>query len=427
MPALLVLGGSWGDEGKGKIIDYLAADADVVARFSGGNNAGHTVINDKGEFKLHLLPSGIFWPQTACVIGNGAVVDPEVLISEISELTSQGIDVSRLTVSDRAHLIMPYHVLLDNLEEAARGAASIGTTGRGVGPAYVDKTSRLGVRAVDLLDLDQLRPRLEGILNNKNQIIEKIYGGDPILMEDIWSQCEKWSQILIPYIGNAGGIIRDAFRENKVVLLEGAQGALLDLDHGTYPYVTSSNPTVGGAVTGLGLSHKSISSVVGVFKAYTTRVGAGPFPTELLDSTGEEIRERAWEYGSTTGRPRRCGWFDGVAARYSAELNDYTSIILTRLDILDGFEMVRVCVGYQVDGNVVEGFPTDTDVLARCEPIYEDLPGWKEPTAGATDMSQIPNEAQNYIRRLEQIIGKSVSVVSTGPSREQTLRTDVQL
>ena len=322
---------------------------------------------------------------------------------------------------------MPYHVLLDNLEEAARGAASIGTTGRGVGPAYVDKTSRLGVRAVDLLDLDQLRPRLEGILNNKNQIIEKIYGGDPILMEDIWSQCEKWSQILIPYIGNAGGIIRDAFRENKVVLLEGAQGALLDLDHGTYPYVTSSNPTVGGAVTGLGLSPKSISSVVGVFKAYTTRVGAGPFPTELLDSTGEEIRERAWEYGSTTGRPRRCGWFDGVAARYSAELNDYTSIILTRLDILDGFEMVRVCVGYQVDGNVVEDFPTDTDVLARCEPIYEDLPGWKEPTAGATDMSQIPNEAQNYIRRLEQIIGKSVSVVSTGPSREQTLRTDVQL
>ena len=427
MPALLVLGGSWGDEGKGKIIDYLAADADVVARFSGGNNAGHTVINDRGEFKLHLLPSGIFWPQTACVIGNGAVVDPEVLISEINELTAQGIDVNRLTVSDRAHLIMPYHVLLDNLEETARGSGSIGTTGRGVGPAYVDKTSRLGIRAVDLLNLDRLRPRLESILYAKNQIIEKIYGSAPVSLEDVWGQCERWSKVLTPYIGNAGEIIRNAFRANKVVLLEGAQGALLDLDHGTYPYVTSSNPTVGGAVTGLGLSPNSISSVVGVFKAYTTRVGAGPFPTELLDSIGEEIRERAWEYGSTTGRPRRCGWFDGVAARYSAELNDYTSIILTRLDILDGFETVRVCVGYRVDGKVVESFPTDTELLAQCEPIYEDIPGWQEPTAGATDMAQIPTEAQRYIRRLEEIVGKSVSIVSTGPSREQTLRTDVPL
>jgi len=427
MPGLLVLGGSWGDEGKGKIIDYLAAEADVVARFSGGNNAGHTVINDKGEFKLHLLPSGIFWPQTSCVIGNGAVIDPEVLISEINELASQGIDVSRLTVSDRAHLIMPYHIVLDNLEEVARGAGSIGTTGRGVGPAYVDKTSRLGIRANDLLNLDLLRPRLESVLSMKNQIIEKIYGADPLLLEDIWAQCEKWNRVLAPYIGNAGDIIRQAFYENKTVLLEGAQGALLDLDHGTYPYVTSSNPTVGGAVTGLGLSPKSISSVLGVFKAYTTRVGAGPFPTELLDSVGEEIRVRAWEYGSTTGRPRRCGWFDGIAARYSAELNDYTSIILTRLDILDGFEIVKVCVGYRVDGKVVERFPTDIEVLARCEPIYEEISGWQEPTAGATDMNQIPKEAQHYIKRLEKIVGKSVSIVSTGPSREQTLRTDLPL
>ena len=427
MPGLLVLGGSWGDEGKGKIIDYLAAEADVVARFSGGNNAGHTVINDKGEFKLHLLPSGIFWPQTSCVIGNGAVIDPEVLISEINELASQGIDVKRLTVSDRAHLIMPYHIVLDNLEEVARGAGSIGTTGRGVGPAYVDKTSRLGIRANDLLNLDLLRPRLESVLSMKNQIIEKIYGADPLLLEDIWAQCKKWNRVLAPYIGNAGDIIRQAFYEDKTVLLEGAQGALLDLDHGTYPYVTSSNPTVGGAVTGLGLSPKSISSVLGVFKAYTTRVGAGPFPTELLDSVGEEIRERAWEYGSTTGRPRRCGWFDGIAARYSAELNDYTSIILTRLDILDGFEIVKVCVGYRVDGKVVERFPTDIEVLARCEPIYEEISGWQEPTAGATDMNQIPKEAQHYIKRLEKIVGKSVSIVSTGPSREQTLRTGLPL
>lgn len=427
MPALLIVGGSWGDEGKGKIIDYLAADADVVARFSGGNNAGHTVMNEKGEFKLHLLPSGIFWPQTACVIGNGAVVDPEVLISEIRELTSQGIDVTRLTVSDRAHLIMPYHVLLDNLEETARGSGSIGTTGRGVGPAYVDKTSRLGIRAIDLLNLDRLRPRLENVLDIKNQLIEKIYAADPLSIEDIWAQCEKWSQVLSPYIGNTGEIIRQALDEGKVILLEGAQGALLDLDHGTYPYVTSSNPTVGGAVSGLGLSPRSISSVVGVFKAYTTRVGSGPFPTELLDSVGEEIRERAWEYGSTTGRPRRCGWFDGVAAGYSARLNDYTSMILTRLDILDGFETVKVCVGYRVDGRVVDGFPTDTEILTRCEPIYEEIPGWEDPTAGATDMNQIPSEAQYYIKRLEEIVGKPVSIVSTGPNREQTLRTHIPL
>ena len=427
MAVCAILGAQWGDEGKGKIVDFLARNADVTARFSGGNNAGHTVMNPQGTFKLHLVPSGIFWPDGTAVIGNGAVVDPDALLEEIAGLNERGVDLAdRLIVSDRAHLVMPYHVVLDDLAEAARGDQAIGTTGKGIGPAYTDKAARIGIRAADLFDLEALYPRLEAVVGHHNDIIEKVYGADPLSLEEVFDRCKEWSAELAPFIGPVEHVVYDAAESGKTVILEGAQGAMLDLDHGTYPYVTSSHPTVGGACTGLGLLPRQIDIVLGVFKAYSTRVGSGPFLTEVFDATGERIRDLGrdtgtGEYGATTGRPRRVGWFDSVVARYSARINGYTSLVLTRLDVLDHFDPIRVCVAYELDGERVADFPGSAALLERCTPIYEDIPGWDSPTAGATRLEDLPEGAKAYVARIEELVGLPIDIISTGPYRHETV------
>ncbi len=424
MPAYAVIGGQWGDEGKGKIVDFLARDSQYVVRYSGGNNAGHTVLNDMGKFALNLVPAGIFWPHVSCIIGNGVVVDPEVLLKEIQGLQDRGVDTSRLYVSDRAHLIMPYHVALDALEERARGASAIGTTGKGVGPAYVDKVARIGIRVGDLLhatDEGTFLPRLEHVVEQKNAIITKVYGGQPISVKALYQSCLEWCERLGPYIRQTEVILQDALARGEKVLLEGAQGTLLDIDHGTFPYVTSSSPSIGGAMTGVGIPPQAIHGIVGIFKAYSTRVGAGPLVTELDDEVGNAIRERAWEYGTTTGRPRRCGWFDAVAARYSNAVNGFTSIVLTRLDVLDGFSPIKVCVAYRLDGRTIDRFPTNILELERCEPVYEEFPGWSDPTASAQRLEDLPRGARAYVQRLEKLIGAPIDVISTGPKREETV------
>jgi len=421
MPAYAVIGGQWGDEGKGKVIDYLAGSVDYVVRYAGGNNAGHTVVNDQGTFQLHLVPSGICWPDVRGIIGNGVVVNPDVLQGELSMLSARGIDTSRLYVSERAHVIMPYHILLDNLEEEARGSGAIGTTGQGVGPAYMDKTGRMGIRVGDLLDLSTLEAKLRPTLEFKNALITKIYDKDPLSMEDMLSKCKEWAQWLKPHVQSTEKLIQDILAGNQRILLEGAQGTLLDLDHGSYPYVTSSSPSVGGACTGLGLNPQSISGVLGVFKAYSTRVGSGPMPSELHDETAELLREKAHEYGTTTGRARRVGWFDAVAARYSRQINGFTGMVFTRLDILDGFPSVKICVGYKVGDQEIDYFPANIALQEQCLPVYEELPGWDTPTASSTRKDQLPTNALNYIKRVEDLVGCQVQIISTGPSREETI------
>jgi adenylosuccinate synthase len=419
MPAYAVIGAQWGDEGKGKIIDFLAEKAAIIARYSGGNNAGHTVINNAGTFKLHLVPSGICWPHTMNVIGNGVVVDPDVLLKEINE---NDLDPSRLAVSDRAHLIMPYHVRLDQLQEERRGDAKLGTTGRGVGPAYVDKVDRQGLRVGELLDPEDLALRLPEIVAFKNEIITKIYGGEPIELDAVFEKTHIWATELAPYIRPVENLIADTLESDGKVIIEGAQGTLLDLDHGTYPYVTSSNPTVGGTLTGLGMGPRAFGGVAGVYKAYCTRVGTGPFPTELLGEEGERIRKQAGdEVGVTTGRPRRIGWFDGVAGRYSARVNGFDAMIITKLDILDGWDEIKVCVAYEIDGVRTEQFPIDAAALERAIPIYESVPGWTESTRAITEADQLNDCARGYIKRLEELVGVPTKILSTGPRREETL------
>jgi len=418
MPAYAVIGAQWGDEGKGKIIDFLAERASVFARYSGGNNAGHTVINDAGTFKLHLVPSGICWSHATNVIGNGVVVDPDVLIKEINE---NQLDPEHLAVSDRAHLIMPYHIVLDRLEEERRGKSAIGTTGRGVGPAYVDKVARQGLRVGELLNPEDLSLRLPEIIAFKNEIITKIYGGDPIDIDEVYEKTRNWATQLAGYIRPVENIVADAIEDDKNVIVEGAQGALLDLDHGTYPYVTSSNPTVGGTLTGLGMGPRTYGGVAGVFKAYCTRVGSGPFPTEIHGDEGDRIREMAGEFGVTTGRARRIGWFDGVAAKYSARVNGFDNMIITRLDTLDGWDEIRICVAYEIDGVRTDQFPVDAEMLDRAKPIYESVPGWTESTRAITKPEQINDGARAYISKLEEVVGIPVSIISTGPHRAETL------
>ena len=424
MPAYAVIGGQWGDEGKGKVIDYLAGGVDSVVRYAGGNNAGHTVVNDKGTFQLHLVPSGICWPNVYGIIGNGVVVDPDVLVGELTEIAARGIDTSKLFISERAHVIMPYHVVLDRLEEEARGDAAIGTTGRGIGPAYMDKTGRMGIRVGDLLDWDTLEPLVAQNLKQKNALITKIYGSEPLALDDVLAKCRIWADQMTPYAKATEQLVQDLLAQNKKVLLEGAQGTLLDIDHGSYPYVTSSSPSIGGACTGLGLNPQAIKGVLGVFKAYSTRVGSGPMPSEINNEEAEEIREKAQEFGVTTGRARRIGWFDSIAARYSQLVNGFTGLVLTRLDILDEFDSVKVCVGYEVDGKRVDRFPANTGLLARCEPIYEELPGWDQPTASATELSQLPENALAYVKRIEELVGCRVQIISTGPRREETIQVE---
>jgi len=422
MTVLAVLGAQWGDEGKGKIVDFLAEGADIVARFSGGNNAGHTVMNPMGTFKLHLVPSGIFWPETIGVIGNGVVVDSDGLLQEINELQQKGIDLTgRLMVSERSHLVMPYHVVLDELAEAAKGDQALGTTGKGIGPAYTDKAARIGIRAADLSDLEALLPRLEQVVGHHNAIITGVYGGSALSSDEVFARCRAWSEQLAPFIGPVEHVVYNAAKAGKTVLLEGAQGAMLDLDHGTYPYVTSSHPTIGGACTGLGLLPRQIDVILGVFKAYSTRVGSGPLVTELHDETADAIRDRAQEFGTTTGRPRRVGWFDAVAARYSTRVNGYTSLLLTRLDVLDDFDEIKVCAAYELDGEIVHDFPGSAAALERCLPVYEDHSGWDSPTAGATSIEDLPKEARSYVERIEELVDRPIDIISTGPQRHETI------
>ncbi|MEE8517836.1 MAG: adenylosuccinate synthase [Dehalococcoidia bacterium] len=421
MPAFGIIGAQWGDEGKGKVVDFLAERADMVVRFSGGNNAGHTVINDLGEFALHLVPSGIFWPGADSVIGPGVVVDPGALLEELESLQARGVDTSRLLLSDHAHVVMPYHVQLDQLEEAARGSAAIGTTGRGIGPAYVDKTSRVGVRIGDLLDEQYLGSRLKAAVTQKNVVLTKVYGAEPVDLDRLYAQCLEYGARLRPYVTSVEQHISQGLARGARVVLEGAQGAMLDLDHGTYPYVTSSSVSIGGACSGLGISPKEIQGIIGVFKAYSTRVGSGPMTTELDNEIGNDIRERAQEYGATTGRPRRIGWFDGVAARYSATINGFTSCVLTRLDVLDGMPSVNVCVAYELDGKRLDYFPSQPGDLERCTPIWEELPGWSAPTAGATDLARLPAEAMAYVHTIENLVGCPIDLISTGPKRHESI------
>ncbi|NWF78110.1 MAG: adenylosuccinate synthase [Chloroflexi bacterium] len=421
MAVIAVVGGQWGDEGKGKIIDLLAEKAKLVVRFSGGDNAGHTVINPYGEFRLHLVPSGIFNPQATCIIGNGVAINPAVLLKEIDDLQNHGIDVSRLFISDRAHLIMPYHTLLDKLEEERRSKGAIGTTLRGIGPVFADKVARLGIRAGDLLDKDVFLTRLKSALELKNLILTKVYQVSPLSLEEIYQQYCHYGEQLAPFIRETSSIIRQAAIKGELILLEGAQGTLLDPDFGTYPYVTSSSPLAGAGCTGTGLGPRQIDRVVGVFKAYNTRVGAGPMPTELKDEIGDFIREKAHEYGATTGRPRRCGWFDAVAGRFSVQINGLTDIALTHLDIYDGFPSIRICTAYKLKGEVLTSFPSDVAILERCQPIYEEVDGWQESISGIRSLKKLPVRARNYMSRLEDLLSCPISLVSVGPDRRQII------
>jgi len=421
MPVIAIIGGQWGDEGKGKVVDLLAQKAGVVVRFSGGDNAGHTVVNPYGTFRMHLIPSGIFSPRTVCIIGNGVVINPAVLIDEIDELNQHGVATTRLFISDRAHLIMPYHILLDGLEEEARGDKALGTTRKGVGPAFTDKAARLGIRSGDLLDKEALLERLRFILDYKNTILTKIYGISPLSLDDVYGQYCQYGERLAPYIRETAIMVEEALNRDELVLLEGAQGTLLDPDFGTYPYTTSSSPLAGGGCLGAGLGPTRISRILGVFKVYCTRVGSGPLPTELKDETGDLIRERAHEYGTTTGRPRRCGWFDAIAARFSTRINGFTGAAITRLDILDTFPCLKICIAYELDGHTIDYFPGNVATLERCQPIYEELPGWRTPTNHIREYNQLPPEARQYIARLEELISCPVNLICVGPEREQTI------
>jgi adenylosuccinate synthase len=421
MSTIAIIGGQWGDEGKGKVVDLLAQEAQVIVRFSGGDNAGHTVINPYGEFKLHLVPVGIFSPHAVCIIGNGVVINPAVLIDEIDQLNQRGVDTTRLFISDRAHLIMPYHILLDGLEEESRAGKAIGTTRRGIGPAFADKVARLGIRTGDLLDEEVLLERLRFILDYKNIILTKIYGVSPLPLDEVYGKYYRYGERLAPHIRETATMLEEALSREELVLLEGAQGALLDPDFGTYPYTTSSSPLVGGSCLGAGLSPFRINRALGVFKAYCTRVGAGPMPTELKDEIGDLIRDRAHEYGTTTGRPRRCGWFDAVAARFSTRINGFTGIVVTRLDILDGFAQLKICVGYELDGDKTDYFPASVAALERCQPIYEELPGWQASIRHIRQYEQLPTEARQYIARLEELTSCPVNLICVGPGREENI------
>ena len=426
MSAIVVVGGQWGDEGKGRIVDLLAEKAKIVARYSAGNNAGHTIINELGEFKLHLVPAGIFYPDKICVIGNGVVVDCAELLREIENLEERGVSVrGRLFLSDRAHVIMPWHRLIDELDEKLRGEGAIGTTGRGVGPTFVDKVGRAGVRIADLVDREALLSLLSFLVPYKNAVLVKLYETDPLDLESVAAEYHDYGARLAPFVADTSGLVHKALEASDMVLLEGAQGSLPDLDTGTYEYVTSSVPSslAAGAAIGMGIGPMQIEKVLGVYKAYNTRVGNGPMPTELFDETGRMLREGGPrpEYGSTTGRPRRCGWFDAVAARYSARTNGISSAALTRLDVLDQMPAIKVCTAYRVHGQATDTMPAASAAMAAAEPTYEELPGWQKPTAGVRRFEDLPPEAQSYVRYIQDVLRAPICLVSVGPEREQAI------
>lgn len=424
MAVTIVLGGQWGDEGKGKVIDALAADASMVVRANGGANAGHTVVTDQGVFKFHLIPSGILHADCACLIGAGVVVDPETLFQELDQLHERGIDSSSLRVSNRCHLIMPYHPVLDKLEELRRGDDRIGTTQRGMGPCYADKAARRGIRVADIADPEYLRRRLEPILREKNEILQAIYGHEPYDLTELAEQYASYGERLAPYISNTEALVQDAVEAGQNVLLEGAQAVMLDIDYGSYPFVTSSSPTAAGVCQGAGVGPTQVDRIVAVYKAYTTRVGAGAFPTELNDATGEHLRERGAEFGTTTGRSRRTGWFDAVLAQYSARLNGVNEIALTKFDILDQLETIRICSGYRLDGQMISTPPARIEDYDRVEPVYEDLPGWMEDTSSTLSMDDLPTNARRYVERIEQLVGAQVRFIGVGPHRRQIFESN---
>ena len=419
MPAIVLIGAQWGDEGKGKVTDLLGSRVDYVVRFSGGNNAGHTVVTPDGQrYALHLMPSGALSPNAVTVLGNGVVIDPKVLITELDGLTERGVDVSRLLISGDAHLIMPHHRALDRVVERYLGAARIGTTGRGIGPAYADKVARTGIRVQDLLDPGILRQKLELVLREKNQVLAKVYNRRAIDVDAVVEEYLGYAERLRPHITDTRPVLWDALARGATVLLEGAQATMLDLDHGTYPFVTSSNPTAAGACVGTGIPPTAITQVIGVAKAYTTRVGSGPVPTELFDDAGNHLRTVGHEYGTTTGRQRRCGWFDAVIGRYAVQVNGITDLVVTKLDVLSGLPTVRICVGYEVDGRRVDVMPATQTDFHHAVPIYEDLPGWSEDISEARSEDDLPANARRYLERIEELCGARVSLVGVGPGRE---------
>ena len=424
MSNVAVVGTQWGDEGKGKIIDLLTENADIVARYQGGNNAGHTVIINDREFPLHLIPSGILHKDKKCIIGNGVVINPKALLAEISELENKGIKVNEdnLYISKSAHVTMPYHIVSETLKEE-RDRGRIGTTLRGIGPTYVDKAARMGIRMCDLVDPDIFRAKLEENLEQINVLFEKIYGVGGFQVNEIFDEYSGYVEKLRPFVKDTVFMLNKAIDEGVSILFEGAQGTLLDVDHGTYPYVTSSNSTAGGICTGLGIGPTKIDSIIGVVKAYTTRVGEGPFPTELKGDLGNKLRNAGpiGEYGRSTGRPRRCGWFDGVITRYSAMLNGLSCVAVTRLDILDDLDEINVCIAYEYNNRRLEEFPYRSDILQQCKPIYEKLPGWKQSTVDIREYSKLPKNAQKYLNRLSELMNVPIAIVSVGPQRRQTI------
>ncbi|MFJ6211824.1 adenylosuccinate synthase [Streptomyces sp. NPDC092296] len=421
MPALVLVGAQWGDEGKGKATDLLGGSVDYVVRYQGGNNAGHTVVVGDQKYALHLLPSGILSPNCTPVIGNGVVIDPGVLLSELTGLQDRGIDTSKLLISGNAHLITPYHRTLDKVTERFLGKRRIGTTGRGIGPTYADKINRVGIRVQDLFDESILRQKVEAALADKNQILVKLYNRRAMPADLVVQEYLGYADKLRPYLADTTLVLNQALDAGKVVLLEGGQGTLLDVDHGTYPFVTSSNPTSGGACTGSGIGPTRIDRVIGILKAYTTRVGSGPFPTELLDEDGEALRRIGGERGVTTGRDRRCGWFDAVIARYATRVNGLTDFFLTKLDVLTGWEQIPVCVAYEVDGRRVEELPYNQSDFHHAKPVYELLPGWSEDITKAKSFSDLPKNAQAYVKALEEMSGAPISAIGVGPGRTETI------
>ena len=423
MSTVVVIGAQWGDEGKGKVTDFLAERADMVVRYMGGNNAGHTVVVDDREFKLHLIPSGILYPEKMCIIGSGVVVDPAALIKELVSLDKQSISTANLRISQRAHVIFPYHQKLDQLEEESKGNNKIGTTCRGIGPAYTDKSARAGIRVIDLLDTEDFPELLKENMESKNQILTEVYGGKALDYSEVLDAYSGYAEALRKYVCDTSILVNDAVQQGKNIVFEGAQGTLLDLDHGTYPFVTSSHPTAAAACLGAGIGPTRIGRVIGVAKAYTTRVGEGPFPTELKDDTGALIRKQGGEYGTTTGRARRCGWFDGVVGRYAVRINGLDYLAITKLDVLSGLEKLRICTGYNYRGDLITEFPASLKVLTECVPVYEDFPGWSEDITKARKLEDLPVQARKYLERISEVSGAPIGLIGVGSRRTQTILT----
>ncbi len=420
MSSVVVVGTQWGDEGKGKITDFLSENAEVIARYQGGNNAGHTIKFNGETYKLHLIPSGIFYKEKISVVGNGMVVDPKAIIEELKYLHDRNVNTDNLRISNRAHVILPYHLKLDEVEEESKGANKIGTTKKGIGPAYMDKAARIGIRIADLLDREVFEEKLARNLVEKNRLLERIYETEGFKLEDILNEYYEYGQQIKKYVCDTSVVLNDALDEGRRVLFEGAQGVMLDIDQGTYPFVTSSNPVAGGVTIGSGVGPTKIKHVVGVSKAYTTRVGDGPFPTELNNDIGHQIREVGREYGTTTGRPRRVGWFDSVVVRHARRVSGITDLSLNSIDVLTGIETLKICVAYKYKGEVMEEFPASLKVLAECKPVYEELPGWTEDITGCKTLSELPANARHYLERVAQLTGIPLSIFSVGPDRTQT-------